>query len=207
MLNKKKKEKQTDFSNVDLLNKEDAQRHLDLVKDILENTKSNIEKALGLLKEEQVDSSALISSLRQTKEVSEGFIVTSPHAGGRVIEGVFNGEKMVGADGEEYSMPANYASKSKLVEGDILKLTITKTGSFVYKQIGPIERKQIIGVLVKNESTGDWYAMSDGKRWRLLIAAVTYFHGEPGDEVVILIPKDSKTTWAAVENIIKINNN
>ena len=29
---------------------------------------------------------------------------------------------------------------------------------------------------------------------------------EEGDEVVILVPKDSDSNWAAVENIIKTNN-
>jgi len=54
---------------------------------------------------------------------------------GKVIEGVFDGEMMVAADGQTYSVPPNYASKSKLVEGDTLKLTIPADGSFVFKQI------------------------------------------------------------------------
>ena len=58
----------------------------------------------------------------------------------RIVEGVFDGQGMVGPDGKQYSVPANYASKSKLVEGDILKLTITPRGSFIYKQIEPIEQ-------------------------------------------------------------------
>ena len=125
-------------------------------------------------------------------------------ASGKVIEGVFDGQNMIGPDGKKYSVPANYASKSKLVEGDLLKLTIAGDGSFIYKQIGPIDRRQLVGMLVKNESTGDWYAMTDGKRWRLLTAAVTYFHGQPGDEAVIQLPKSSQSIWAAVENIIKV---
>ncbi len=72
-------------------------------------------------------------------------------AGGKVVEGVFDGQKMAGPDGKEYPVPANYASKSKLVEGDILKLTIADDGSFIYKQIGPTERKQIIGTLVQHD--------------------------------------------------------
>ncbi|HRN90640.1 MAG TPA: hypothetical protein PK543_03060, partial [Candidatus Saccharibacteria bacterium] len=67
---------------------------------------------------------------------------------GKVIEGVFDGQKMAGPDGKEYPVPANYASKSKLVEGDIMKLTIADDGSFIYKQIGPTDRRQIIGTLV-----------------------------------------------------------
>ena len=80
---------------------------------------------------------------------------------GKVVEGVFDGQKMAGPDGKEYPVPANYASKSKLVEGDILKLTIVDDGSFVYKQIGPIERKQVIGTLVQHDST--YYVEVNGK--------------------------------------------
>ena len=67
--------------------------------------------------------------------------------GGRVIEGTFDGQIMIGTDGKQYPVPANYASKSKLIEGDVLKLTITTDGFFIYKQIGPAERKIILGVV------------------------------------------------------------
>ena len=63
---------------------------------------------------------------------------------GKIIEGVFDGQNMVGPDGKTYPVPANYASKSKLVQGDILKLTIAEDGGFIHKQIGPIPRKQLI---------------------------------------------------------------
>ncbi|MAF13822.1 MAG: hypothetical protein CMI53_02945 [Parcubacteria group bacterium] len=207
MLGKTKKNKKEDADSVENedLSQEDTSRHLDLVKDILENTQANIKKALNLLKEKDVDTQALLKSLKKTKEVSEGFV--SPDNGNeRIIEGVFNGELMVGGDGVEYNVPANYASKSKLVEGDILKLTITRDGSFIYKQIGPVERMQLVASLTQDDSTDDWYAVEGKDRWKLLTASVTYFHGSLGDEVVILLPKDSETKWAAVENVIKGKN-
>ena len=34
---------------------------------------------------------------------------------GKIIEGVFDGQVMIGPDGKNYPVPANYASKSKLV--------------------------------------------------------------------------------------------
>ncbi len=120
----------------------------------------------------------------------------------RMVEGVFDGENMIGPDGKQYSIPANYASKSKLVEGDILKLTIRSNGSFVYKQIGPIERLRLIGVLEKNDDEG-FYANVEGKKWKLITASVTYYRGQRGDEAVILIPKNSDSKWAAVENIVR----
>ena len=119
-------------------------------------------------------------------------------ARGKVIEGVFDGQKMAGPDGKEYPVPANYASKSKLVEGDILKLTITDDGGFVYKQISPIERKQIIGTLVQHD--GAYYVEVNGHEYRILLASVTYFRINIGDQVTIIVPADNPdAVWAAVE--------
>ncbi len=124
---------------------------------------------------------------------------------GRVVEGVFDGEHMVGSDGKTYAVPPNYASKSKLVEGDMLKVTITPRGSFIFKQIGPIERNRIVAALGFDATNGEYYATSENKRWSLLKASVTYFKGEPDDEAVILVPMNAPSKWAAVENIIKKN--
>lgn len=171
--------------------------HVDILRNVLEETQNNIRRALEVLYSKNVD----ISSIKT--RISKTTIAPSTEDTDRIIEGVFNGEFMVGSDGKEYSIPPNYASKSKLVEGDILKLTITKNGSFIYKQIGPIDRDKLKAVLLQDEITGDWYAVSDSRRWKLITASVTYFRGQAGDEVVILIPKNSKSLWAAVENIIK----
>lgn len=122
---------------------------------------------------------------------------------GLIIEGVFDGQNMIGPDGKKYSVPANYASKSKLVEGDILKLTIDRQGNFIYKQIGPIERKRLVGTLVRDREKGEYIVLAGDKMFKVLLASITYYKGEDNDEVVVLVPKDADSTWAAVENIIK----
>ncbi len=122
---------------------------------------------------------------------------------GRIIEGVFDGQRMIGPDGKQYTVPPNYASKSKLVEGDMLKLTIGPDGTFLYKQIGPVERKRIVGTLTYDDIEKQYYGQTDSRRYKLITAAVTYFKGEEGDEVIMLVPRDESSTWAAVENIIK----
>lgn len=120
----------------------------------------------------------------------------------QIVEGVFNGQNMVGADGKIYTIPANYASKSKLVEGDILKLTIRSDGSFIYKQIGPVERKRLVGTLVSDPHTGEFSALVGGRSYKLILAAVTYYKGQPGDEIIVLTPEDGESSYAAVENLI-----
>lgn len=133
----------------------------------------------------------------------DGNVVSSSHTPrddvkGKVIEGVFDGQVMAGPDGKNYPVPANYASKSKLVEGDILKLTITDDGGFIYKQIGPVERRQIIGTLTQHD--GAYYVEASGREYRILLASVTYFHINLGDQVTIIVPEDNpEATWAAVE--------
>jgi len=123
---------------------------------------------------------------------------TIDEVGGKIVEGVFDGQKMAGPDGKEYPVPANYASKSKLVEGDILKLTIADDGSFIYKQIGPIDRTQVIGTLVQHD--GAYYVEANGREYRILLASVTYFRINVGDQVTIIVPTENQeATWAAVE--------
>lgn len=117
---------------------------------------------------------------------------------GKIIEGVFDGQNMVGSDGKMYPVPANYASKSKLVQGDILKLTIAEDGTFLYKQIGPIPRKQVVGTL--RLENGHYLVNVNDKDYRVLLASVTYFKAKPGDQVSINIPEDDSTAeWAALE--------
>ncbi len=121
----------------------------------------------------------------------------------KIIEGVFTGDKMIGPDGKEYLVPQNYSSKSKLVEGDMLKLTIQPNGSFVFKQIGPVDRDRLVGELYFDEEKKQYYGRTEQATYKLLTAPVTYFKGEIGDEVIMLTPKNAQSTWAAVENIIK----
>ncbi|OGL30340.1 hypothetical protein A3D14_02725 [Candidatus Saccharibacteria bacterium RIFCSPHIGHO2_02_FULL_47_12] len=117
---------------------------------------------------------------------------------GKVIEGVFDGQNMVGSDGKTYPVPANYASKSKLVQGDILKLTIADDGSFMYKQIGPVPRKQVVGVLEQKD--GHYFVTVGKKQYRVLLASVTYFKAKAGDQVSVDVPEeDENAEWAALE--------
>ncbi|MBU6447415.1 hypothetical protein KGQ24_01050 [Patescibacteria group bacterium] len=177
----------------------DKLENLALVLQMIESAEKNIRSAKQLLHEMMgnkvpaIDSGARAAEKAQMLSVSEG---------GKVIEGVFDGQNMIGPDGKQYPVPSNYASKSKLIEGDVLKLTIAEDGSFIYKQIGPIERRKIIGLLTKDDKN-DFRVVADGKAFRVLLASLTYFKAEPGDQVTIIVPKDSDSAWAAVENVIK----
>jgi hypothetical protein len=145
---------------------------------------------------------AMLLQLEGKKKVGRKKKVAEDGEEGKIIEGTFDGQIMIGMDGKQYPVPANYASKSKLVEGDLLKLTITPDGSFIYKQIGPAERKRLIGIVNQDED-GNYFIVAEGKPYRVLLASVTYFKVEPGDEVTLVVPRDLSSDWGSIENVIQ----
>ncbi len=118
----------------------------------------------------------------------------------QVLEGLFDGKNMVTADNQTYPVPANYASKSKLVEGDTLKLTIKPNGAFVYKQIELIPRKLATGKLILDGT--QYKVLGDIRSYNVLYASVTFFRANIGDTVTVTIPEDGIATWGAIENVI-----
>lgn len=145
---------------------------------------------------------AMLLQLEGKKKAGRYKKISDPDEG-EVVFGTFDGQIMIGDDGKQYPVPANYASKSKLVEGDMLKLNINN-GSFLYKQVGPAERKNLIGIAGQDEG-GNYFIICDGVPYKILLASITYFKIEPGDEVVITIPADKESVWAAVENVLQKN--
>ena len=176
----------------------DKLSNLALVAQMIEAAEKNIQSAKQLLKE-MMGGPATKANLSALSEKAQTLTVSE---GGKIIEGVFDGQNMIGPDKKQYPVPANYASKSKLVEGDVLKLTIAEDGSFIYKQIGPVERKKMLGVLLVDEQ-GGFKVLAEGKTFKVLLASLTYFKAEAGDEVTIVVPLEKLSEWAAVENVIK----
>lgn len=168
------------------------------------NDKSKIEVAKQMLEAASANLASakqLLGELLGTSFEDISFKATSLKSEGNVIEGIFDGQTMVDKDGKKYPVPANYASKSKLVIGDVLKLTIQEDGSFIFKQIGPVDRKKLIGTLVHEND--EYKVVAGGNSYNVLLASVTYFKLSPGDQVTILIPeKDPKSKWAAIESAV-----
>ncbi len=160
-----------------------------------------IKRLRTLIREAETSLSAanelLVSLLGDDDTVAPAAVSGSENIG-KIIEGVFDGQNMVGSDNKTYPVPANYASKSKLVQGDILKLTIAPDGTFLYKQIGPVPRKQVVGALMLDN--GHYTVEIGTRRFRVLMASVTYFKAKPGDQVSVNLPEDdANVQWAALE--------
>lgn len=158
------------------------------------------EKWLEVLgKDLGIETSTLNTQLEKLSEAHKERLIATED-GGKVIEGIFDGQNMIASDESKYPVPANYASKSKLVEGDGLKLMIQPNGAFVYKQISPAPRKLITGRLVIDGS--QYQVLSEGKTYNVLYASVTFFRAMVGNDVTIVVPIKDDAQWAAIENVI-----
>jgi hypothetical protein len=177
-------------------NQNENQKEIEEIRRFIATTEISLESARAALsKLTGVD----IILNKDTINTGNGVIYSSS-IDGKVIEGIFDGENMTAPDGNIFPVPANYASKSKLIEGDKLKLTIVEDGSFIFKQIGPISRKKIIGTLVTEDNA--FHVTAEGKNYNVLYASVTYFKAKPGDRVTIVVPESGDSHWGAIENVI-----
>jgi len=166
-----------------------TEKELASIKQMLDLAESNLRQAKKLLFSAEI--SEKIEQIADSKE------------GENIVEGVFDGEKMISHDKKSFHIPANYASKSKLVSGDILKLTIMSDGAFQYKQIGPVERQKKIGQLEEASAGRFTVLCDDGNEYQVLPASITFFKAKEGDKLTILVPKDLPSEWAAVENLLE----
>ena len=167
---------------------------LALIKEMIDSAESSLRSAKQILIElggSTTDQNNIYSKMAQ--EIPDS-------SEDSIVEGIFDGQKMIGNDEKEYPVPANYASKSKLIPGDMLKLTIKEDGTFLYKQIGPAERQKVIGVLTFED--GQYKIIANGKAYQVLLASVTYFKAEVGDKVTLVIPALEDSEWGAIENVL-----
>ena len=137
-------------------------------------------------------------NLALAKKLLDGEGVSGPG-----VVGKFDGESIVTEKGQKHYVPPNYASKSRLVVGDTLRM-IGQGEKALFKQIEKKERIEVSGVLTKKD--GQWAAVAAEGSFFVLPVSVQYFKGEIGDEVGIIIPKDYKTVkpkWAVLEQVVK----
>src|SRR3989338_6572507 len=95
--------------------------HMLVVQELIDSAMASLKTARNMLSE--VTGVQDVSRHKFASRASEFGSVGSSTAG-RTVEGIFDGQNMVDSHGQTYPVPANYASKSKLVEGDGMKLTI-----------------------------------------------------------------------------------
>ena len=83
-----------------------TEKQVKRLKSLIQEAETNLAAAKELLMSILGDDGQIVTPVNSRDDVT-----------GKIIEGVFDGQTMVGPDGKNYPVPANYASKSKLVEG------------------------------------------------------------------------------------------
>lgn len=159
-----------------------------------EKSIKNANKLLNdLLKENEIDLNSEI-------ELNASWLNNYNSWDSKIIEWVFTWTEMMWSDWNNYPVPANYSSKSKLVQWDKLKVTIDPSGRMMYKQIAPIERENITWLLSKDKDK--YQVVCGSKTFDVLTAAVTHFKWDIWDSVTVIVPAWKDATFAAIDNII-----
>jgi len=171
------------------LSSEDKEQKIQSLRDMITTAEQTMQSAKAMLL--QLEGKKKVGRRKKVDEEE-----------GNIVQGTFDGQIMIGTDGKQYPIPANYASKSKLVEGDFLKLTIVGDGSFIYKQVGPTPRQNKIGI-VGQDASGNYFVAVDGRPYKVLLASITYFDVQPGDQVAIVTSQDENAQWAAIEALLQ----
>jgi hypothetical protein len=122
-----------------------------------------------------------------------------------VVEGYFNGESMTGDNGQTYTVPPNYASKTQLIIGDRLKRILTSDRES-YKLIKPADRDRVVGTF---QAEGDNYLVfvkGITAPVQILKASATFAMKnlglKLGDSVAIIVPKDTTPVWGALSSVV-----
>ena len=119
----------------------------------------------------------------------------------KVVQGRFDGERMTGEDGKKYSVPSNYASKSKLLEGDVLTLQIKPDNRYEYRLIERVIYKKI-AVRLEQDADSHYRGVLNDQSWSILKANVVYYKAKVGGQVILLIPSDYASKWGVIDSVI-----
>ena len=174
--------------------------------EIAENNLRNAKELLTVIIEDKGGAVGTTISPKLGSTISSSKMAIEEHNAIEVIEGYFDGESMIGDNGQSYTVPQNYASKTQLVIGDRMKWMLTPDRE-VYKLIAQAERERVIGTFSMD---GDNYIVITEqfkKPIKVLKASSTFAMKnlglEFGDEVVVIIPKNSTPVWGAFSSVVK----
>ena len=110
----------------------------------------------------------------------------------RVIEGVFNGHKMVGPDGAEYraaelcqQIQARRRRHHEAHDHAAWRVYLTNSAN---------SRRRMVGELIQDTVGNQWSVVANGKTYKILTASATFYRGRV-DEVIFLAPETGESAW------------
>jgi hypothetical protein len=164
---------------------------LKALEELLSKIESDVKRARMFINQLGAEGGdeAMLSSHTDFSQMSSG-MNTGSEGNVQVVEGVFDGYFMMGADGKKYPVPLNYSSKTKLIPGDVLKLRVMEDGKLMYKLISQANRKYVKCTLTRTDDNKFTALSDDGKAYMLNQAAVSYYKANIGDEMSIITNAD-----------------
>jgi len=175
----------------------DNKKTIIAIRDFIISAEKSIKNAKKLLKDVLEENDL---SLENQVDLDISWLTNYNSWEKKIIEWIFTWEEMLWSDSISYPVPVNYASKSKMVQWDKLKLTIEPNWKMIYKQISPIERELKTWLLTKEKEK--YQVVADWKTYNVLTASVTHFRWNIWDKTTIIIPKWKQATFAAIDSII-----
>jgi len=184
-----------------------SNKKLSHILSIIEIAENNLKSAKSLL----IQNMSEEKKLSGDGQVSRKSKIVNPEENQalEVIEGYFDGESMVGDNGQIYPVPQNYASKTQLIIGDRMKSILTADSKRIFKLIQPAERERAVGTFaIEGE---DYVCLVDNlpQPVKILKASATFAMKnlglQPGREIAIIIPKKSTPTYGAFSSVISIS--
>jgi hypothetical protein len=181
-------------------------KNLQTILSLLEICETNLKNAKMML--------AQMSNVSPTPRLSPNaeFSIKSQEEinAAEVVEGYFDGESMIGDNGQLYPVPQNYASKSQLCVGDRMKWILTKNAfgevHEVYKLTQPVPRDRAVGKFLVDGNNYCVMLPNFPVPVKILKASATYamknMHLKVGDEVAIYIPKGVTPVWGAFISVV-----
>ncbi len=160
------------------------QKKIQLIQDLLESAEKSVQHAKNLLEELTNASSSGASTFDSNV---------------KIIEGVFKGDHLLGDDSERYEVAANYASKSKIIEGSRLRGTIMPDGRIKYTITEKAQYELKLGRVVTNDQHETLIQIDDYQA-KVLWESITFFRLEEGDEAYIRVPKGQKAEFAVIDS-------
>ena len=160
------------------------QKKIQLIQDLLESAEKSVQHAKNLLHE--LTSAGSISAAHLDVNTT-------------IIEGTFKGDYLLGDDDKRYDVAANYASKSKIIEGSRLRGTIMPDGRIKYTITEKAQYEIKLGKVVVNEDN-ETVIQIDDYQAKVLWESITFFRLEVGDEAYIRVPKGQQPEFAVLDS-------
>ena len=170
------------------------------IRDFIVASEKSLKSAKKLLTDLSKDNNIDLTS---EVNLSTSWLHSYSDEDNKIVEWVFTWEEMLWSDWNKYPIPVNYASKSKMVQWDKLKLTVDWAWRMTYKQIAPIEREIKSGLVTQDK--GKFQVVCESNTYDLLTAAVTHSKAEIWDTISVLLPKGKQASFAAIDSVLPKN--